>query len=59
VPLGISVGAELATSASGSPFHGMTGKSKTLPHLGIPHGFGNLKIQQIEVIPVLAETVMP
>jgi len=54
VPLGISVGAEPATNASGSPFHGLSGKSKTLPHLGLPLGFGNLKIQQIEAIPVLA-----
>jgi len=50
----ISIGAELATSASGSPFHGLSSKSKTLPHLGLPPGFGNFKIQQIEVIPVLA-----
>jgi len=53
VTLGISVGAELATSASGSPFHGLSGKSKTLPHLSVPYGFGSFKIQQIEVIPVL------
>jgi hypothetical protein len=24
---------------------GLSGKSKTLPHLGLPHGFGNFKIQ--------------
>ena len=51
--LGISVGAELVTSAGGSPFRGLSGKSKTLPHLSLPYGFGNFKIQQIEVIPML------
>ena len=53
MPLGISVGAELATSDSGPPFHGLSGKSKALPHLGLPHGFDSFKVQQSEVTPVL------